>query len=97
MMRAVEKAAADRGRDPDKLISVMRCLVNRTDERLDDATRAVAHGTWEQITEDVRKMDDAGVDEIFFDVAFQKDAQNRDGLLRYMERFREMAGTGATV
>jgi probable F420-dependent oxidoreductase len=97
MMRAVKKAAADRGRDPDKLISVMRCIVNRTDERLDDATRAVTHGTWEQITDDVRKMDDAGVDEIFFDVAFQKDAQNRDGLLRYMERFREVVGTGATV
>jgi hypothetical protein len=24
-------------------------------------------------------LDDAGVDEIFFDIAFQKDAQNRDG------------------
>lgn len=97
MMRQVKKTAAGRGRDPDKLVSVMRCLVNRTDERLDDATRAVTHGTWDQIAGDVRKMADAGVDEIFFDVAFQKDAQSRDGLLRYMERFREMAGAGAAV
>lgn len=97
MMRQVKKAAAGRGRDPDKLVSVMRCLVNRTDERLDDATRAVTHGTWDQIAGDVRKMADAGVDEIFFDVAFQKDAQSRDGLLRYMERFREMVGAGAAV
>ena len=90
MMRAVRAAAAERGRDPSRLLTVMRCLVNRTDERLDDATRAVAHGTWEQIAEDVRKMEDAGVDEAFFDVAFQKDAQNRDGLLRYLDRFRQM-------
>jgi alkanesulfonate monooxygenase SsuD/methylene tetrahydromethanopterin reductase-like flavin-dependent oxidoreductase (luciferase family) len=97
MMREVKKAAAERGRDPNQLITVMRCLVNRTDERLDDATRAVAHGTWDQIAEDLRKMEDAGVDEIFFDVAFQKDAQNREGLLGYLERFRELAGAGAAV
>jgi alkanesulfonate monooxygenase SsuD/methylene tetrahydromethanopterin reductase-like flavin-dependent oxidoreductase (luciferase family) len=90
MMRAVRVAAEERGRDPSRLLTVMRCLVSRTEERLDDATRAVAHGTWEQIAEDVRKMEDAGVGEIFFDVAFQKDAQNRDGLLRYLERFREL-------
>ena len=90
MMRAVRAAAAERGRDPSRLLTVMRCLVNRTDERLDDATRAVAHGTWEQIAEDVRKMEDAGVGEIFFDVAFQKDAQSREGLLRYLERFRNL-------
>jgi probable F420-dependent oxidoreductase len=97
MMREVKKAAVASGRDPQKLITVMRCLVNRTEERLDDATRAVTHGTWEQIAEDMRKMDDAGVDEIFFDVAFQKDAQSRDGLLRYLQRFQEMAGAAATV
>jgi probable F420-dependent oxidoreductase len=97
MMRDVKKAAAERGRDPDRLMTVMRCLVNRTDERLDDASRAVTHGTWEQIAADVRKMGDAGVDEAFFDVAFQKDAQSRDGLLRYLERFREMAGASAAV
>jgi len=96
-MGAVNSAAAERGRDPALLITVMRCLVNRTDVRLDDATHAVAHGTWDQIAEDLRKMDDAGFDEIFFDVAFQKDAQTRDGLLRYMERFCEMVATGAAM
>ena len=40
---------------------------------------------------------DAGVDEIFFDVAFQKDAQSRDGLLSYLERFREMTGVVAAT
>jgi hypothetical protein len=42
-------------------------------------------------------MEDAGVDEAFFDVAFQKDAQSRDGLLRYMARFREMVRARAAV
>jgi alkanesulfonate monooxygenase SsuD/methylene tetrahydromethanopterin reductase-like flavin-dependent oxidoreductase (luciferase family) len=88
MMKEVYRAAAERGRDVGALQTVMRCLVTRTDQRVDDAGRPVAVGTWEQIEEDVRKMQDAGVDEIFFDVAFQKDAQSRDGLLRYMERLR---------
>lgn len=97
MMKEVYKAAAERGRDVPRLQTVMRCLVTLTEQRVDEAGRPVTVGTWEQIEEDVRKMQDAGVDEAFFDVAFQKDAQSRDGLLRYMERFREMVGSGAAV
>jgi alkanesulfonate monooxygenase SsuD/methylene tetrahydromethanopterin reductase-like flavin-dependent oxidoreductase (luciferase family) len=97
MMKGVYKAAEERGRDTSKLQTVMRCLVERTDQPLDDATRPVACGTWEQIEKDVRTMEDAGVDEAFFDVAFQKDAQSRDGLLRYMARFREMVRARAAV
>jgi alkanesulfonate monooxygenase SsuD/methylene tetrahydromethanopterin reductase-like flavin-dependent oxidoreductase (luciferase family) len=97
MMREVKRAASERGRDPEKLITVMRCLVHRTDEKLDDAARAVTHGTWEQIAADIGKMEAAGVSEVFFDVAFQKDAQSRDGLLRYMERFKEMTTARAVV
>lgn len=97
MMTAVKKAAEERGRDASKLYTVMRCLVERTDQPLDDATRPVACGTWEQIVEDVRKMEDAGVDEVFFDVAFQKDAQSHGGLLRYMERFKEMVKAPAAI
>jgi len=97
MMKGVYKAAEERGRDTSKLQTVMRCLVERTDQPLDDATRAVTCGTWEQIEMDLRKMEDAGVDEAFFDVAFQKDAQSRDGLLRYMNRFREMVKARVAV
>jgi hypothetical protein len=75
----------------------MRCLVELTDEPLDDATRPVTCGTWEQIAEDVRKMEDAGVDEVFFDVAFQKDAQSSEALLGYMRRFKEMVKASTTV
>jgi probable F420-dependent oxidoreductase len=97
MMHEVKRAAGERGRDPEKLVTVMRCLVHRTDEKLDDATRHVTNGTWEQIAADVRRMEAAGVSEVFFDVAFQKDAQSRDGLLRYMERFKEMTTARAVV
>jgi probable F420-dependent oxidoreductase len=97
MMNAVMKAAEERGRDSSKLQTVMRCLVERTEEALDDATRPVTCGTWEQIAEDVRKMQDAGVDEVFFDVAFQKDAQSSEGLLDYMGRFKDMVKTSTAV
>jgi hypothetical protein len=50
--------------------------------------RLVAVGTWEQIQEDVRKLEAAGVDETFFDVAFQPDGQTQRSLLDYMEKFR---------
>ena len=97
MRQAVMDAAEGRGRDASKLQTVMRGLVERTEEPLDDATRPVTCGTWDQIAEDIRKMEDAGVDEIFFDVAFQKDAQSSDGLLRYMEQFKGMVKATAPV
>ena len=97
MMNAVMKAAEERGRDSSNLQTVMRCLVERTEEPLDDATRPVTCGTWEQIGEDIRKMQDAGVDEVFFDVAFQKDAQSSEALLDYMGRFKGMVKTSTTV
>jgi probable F420-dependent oxidoreductase len=97
MRNAVMQSAEERGRDSSKLETVMRCLVERTEDPLDDATRLVTCGTWEQIAADVRKMEEAGVDEVFFDVAFQKDAQSPDGLLRYMERFKEIAKAPAAI
>jgi probable F420-dependent oxidoreductase len=88
MMRAVQDAARERGRDPDQLATVMRCLVTRTDTPVEGADRPVAVGTWEQIREDVQKFEAAGVDEVFFDVAFQPDAQDQHSLMRYLDRFR---------
>jgi probable F420-dependent oxidoreductase len=87
MMSAVKDAARERGRDADSLQFVMRCLVTRTDEPVEGPNRPVAVGTWEQIQQDVRKMADAGVDEAFFDVAFQPDVKDFSAYMRYMERF----------
>jgi len=56
--------------------------------RVDDANRPVTVGTWDQIRDDVLKMQQAGVTEAFFDVAFQPDAQTQRGLMQYLERFR---------
>jgi probable F420-dependent oxidoreductase len=88
MMNEVKGAARERGRDASKMPTVMRCLVTRTETRVDDANRPVTVGKWDQIRDDVLKMRDAGVDEVFFDVAFQRDAQSQRGLMEYLERFR---------
>jgi probable F420-dependent oxidoreductase len=88
MMNEVKGAARERGRDASKMPTVMRCLVTRTETRVDDANRPVTVGKWDQIRDDVLKMRDAGVDEVFFDVAFQRDAQSQRGLMEYLQRFR---------
>jgi hypothetical protein len=68
----------------------MRCLVTRTDQPVAEEGRAVTVGTWDQIRSDVRRMAEAGVDEAFFDVAFQPDVNDFTSYLAYMERFREI-------
>lgn len=88
MMKQVRETARQRGRDPEAMPMVMRCLVTRTDTRVDDGARPVAVGTWDQIRDDVLRLRDAGVDEVFFDVAFQRDAQTQADVMRYLERFR---------
>jgi probable F420-dependent oxidoreductase len=88
MMNAVKDAARARGRDADALQFVMRCLVTRTDQRVDDPSRPVAVGTWEQIHDDAQKLADAGVTETFFDVSFQPDVDDLNSYLKYMDRFR---------
>ena len=93
MMSAVKEAARARGRDAGTLQFVMRCLVTRTDQAVDGPSRPVAVGTWAQIRDDVLRMADAGVDEAFFDVAFQPDVEDLDSYLGYLERFREILET----
>ncbi len=88
MMGSVKEAAQARGRDTGALQFVMRCLVTRTDQRVEGPSRPVAVGTWDQIRDDVLRMADAGVDEAFFDVAFQPDVDDLASYLGYMERFR---------
>lgn len=83
-----EHAARDAGRDPDALPTVIRCLVQLSDTPISDPERPVATGTWDQVRDDVRRLRDGGVDEVFFDVSFLPDNTGRDSVLRYLERFR---------
>src|SRR5207249_5013991 len=55
---------------------------------VDDPNRPVAVGTWDQIRDDALKLAEAGVDETFFDVAFQPDVDDLKSYLSYLERFR---------
>jgi probable F420-dependent oxidoreductase len=88
MRQAVQEAATEAGRDGASLPTVVRCLVHRTDEPLPDEGRPVAHGTWDQIHEDVVRLDEAGVEVTFFDVNFVEDVDGTKALLGYLERFR---------
>jgi len=88
MRQAVQEAATEAGRDGASLPTVVRCLVHRTDEPLPDDGRPVAHGTWDQIHEDVVRLDEAGVEVTFFDVNFVEDVDGTKALLGYLERFR---------
>ena len=88
MREAVQAAATEAGRDGASLPTVVRCLVHRTDDPLPDEGRPVAHGSWEQIHEDVVRLDEAGVEVTFFDVNFVTDVDGTDALLGYLERFR---------
>jgi len=88
MRSAVQDAATAAGRDGASLPTVVRCLVNRTDEPLPDEGRPVAHGTWDQIHEDCVRLDEAGVEVTFFDVNFVSDVDGTEALLGYLDRFR---------
>jgi len=93
MRDAFMESASAAGRDTDALPTVVRCLVNRTDEPIDDPNRPVSHGTWEQIHEDVVRLDEAGVEVAFFDVCYQDDNDSTEALMSYMERFRGILDT----
>ncbi len=76
---------------------VMRCLVTHTESPVEDSGRAVVVGSWDQIRDDARKMAEAGVDEAFFDIAFQPGVDGLDSYLRYMERFHSILEAPVTV
>jgi probable F420-dependent oxidoreductase len=87
-MQSVKEAARRAGRNPDEMSVVIRCLVTRTDKPVEGPTRAVAVGTWEQIQEDMLRLQEAGVDEAFFDVSFQPDNTDQRSVLDYLTKFR---------
>ncbi|MGH3501045.1 MAG: TIGR03619 family F420-dependent LLM class oxidoreductase [Nocardioidaceae bacterium] len=86
-----EQAAREAGRDPTMLPTVIRCLVQLSDKPIADEGRPVATGTWEQVRDDVRRLQEGGVDEVFFDVSFLPDNTDRSSVLGYLERFRGIA------
>jgi len=91
------EAAKRRGRDVDAPQFVMRCLVTRTDQPIEGPNRAVAVGNWDQIRAATRRLADAGVDETFFDVAFQPDVDDLKSYLGYTDRFRAILDAPVAV
>lgn len=83
-----EQCALDAKRDPSALPTSVRCLVKITDTPIPDEDRLIGTGTWEQIREDTLRLQEGGVDEIFFDVSFQAGNTDQASVLRHLERFR---------
>ncbi len=82
-------AAADAaGRDGGALPTVVRCNVHRTDAPSTEPARPIGHGSWSQIRDDVLRLEEAGVDELFFDVSFQPDNDSTHALMGYLARLR---------
>jgi probable F420-dependent oxidoreductase len=84
VVAGVRRAATEAGRDPSALRIVCRGSFNVTAERLGDGRRAL-WGTIDQIREDARRYEDAGVTELFFEPNFQPGGGALDRALGAME------------
>jgi probable F420-dependent oxidoreductase len=87
-MKHVKDTANSLGRPTSGFRTVMRCLVSVTPEPIVDQPRPLGTGSWDHIRHDVLELSEAGVDEVFFDVAFQRDVTDQRMFLLYMNRFR---------
>ncbi|WP_440074122.1 LLM class F420-dependent oxidoreductase [Streptosporangium sp. OZ121] len=96
MMDQVRAAAEAEGRDPGALQMIVRANAVVTESPLDHARQSF-HGTWEQISDDVRAVRDAGADEIFFDFTLVQDDMTGDEYVRLLKealpRVRDAIGS----
>jgi probable F420-dependent oxidoreductase len=81
-------AANAAGRDGSALPTVVRCNLHRTEEMDPDPHRPIGHGTWGQIREDVLRLQEGGVDEVFFDVSFQPGCDDLGSVMDHLSRLR---------
>jgi len=93
----IRRAAREAGRDPDLLRVIVRGVIDLAEVTGDDnAGRRPLHGTAQQIRDDLDRLHDKGVSEVFFDLNFHpavgSPAVNADESLRFarlvLETFR---------
>ncbi|WP_100812482.1 TIGR03619 family F420-dependent LLM class oxidoreductase [Microbacterium sp. BR1] len=89
--RRMEEAAEAAGRRVDALQSIIRCNVHLQEEALPDESRPFGSGTFAQVRDDVLRLRDAGVDEVFFDIYHQTHLTRGDEV-RQFEQFRGILG-----
>lgn len=66
-------AAEQAGKPRDGVRCVVRGVTMLRDKAVDDADRRLLHGSIDQVREDLGKFEQAGVDELFFDLNFDSD------------------------
>lgn len=85
-LRELAKAA---GRDPAALEVVVRANVHITPQA-QGGKRWIFSGSFEQVKEDVDRVRDLGVNEVFFDPTYSPDGQTPEAFLACMERLRRL-------
>ncbi|MGH9496547.1 MAG: LLM class flavin-dependent oxidoreductase, partial [Candidatus Sulfotelmatobacter sp.] len=89
MFQGIKQMAKEAGRDPSKLVMIVRANLEITEKPL-GKERAIFSGTLEQISDDVRGCGKIGAEEVFFDPTFAKDGQSLDHWLSLLDQLKGM-------
>jgi probable F420-dependent oxidoreductase len=90
MFGSIQQMAKEAGRDPSKLVLLVRANLEITDKPL-GKERAIFAGTLDQIQDDVATCRDIGAHELFFDLTFSPGTDTLEQWLARMERLRKLA------
>ncbi len=81
--------AKEAGRDPGKLVMVVRANLHLTEKPL-GTDRAFFAGNFDQIREDAQACAKIGAHELIYDVTFEPKAQTIAGWVSLMEKLRKL-------
>ncbi|HXH83754.1 MAG TPA: LLM class F420-dependent oxidoreductase, partial [Candidatus Tectomicrobia bacterium] len=90
MLADLRRMVRDAGRAVEAWATVVRANVHVTDGPL-GASRAPFHGSVSELRDDVARVRDLGVDEVFFDPTFSPAVGSPAAFLDAMERLRDLA------
>lgn len=89
MIAGLREMGKGAGRDPAALEVVVRANLHLTPKPL-GADRWIFSGSLEQIKEDINRVRDLGVHEVFFDPTFSPDGRTEDAYFACMEQMRKL-------
>jgi probable F420-dependent oxidoreductase len=89
MFGSIQQMAKEAGRDPGRLVMVVRGNLHLTEKPL-GADRALFAGNFDQVREDAQTCAKIGAHELIYDVTFEPQAQAISGWLSLMEKLRKL-------
>jgi len=89
MFGSIQQMAKEAGRDPGRLVMVVRGNLHLTEKPL-GADRALFAGNFDQVREDAQACAKIGAHELIYDVTFEPQAQAISGWLSLMEKLRKL-------